>query len=346
MKWVVAIASAAVGLAILNGCRSEVPESVVITKPVAEHLCQPDEPHFPGCDCPPYCSISSSATLQFVVSYQGSPPTGEDGNPFILPLFTSHSDATGRREPKPQYNGHDRDSTLTFTVGIDTNGHVAPSTRIHLTIVAVDSAGAGSDGPFGHFHHSNTPPKPLGVLSDTIVTTDAITGRATITFTPSQYSGPIRLLISSPATDSTTRRHWTVGVPGLTTMTAPHVVLVGSIAPHPYSHAVIPSMIPTLDSLATLYNSTFSANLQINDMSLPYGGKFDLDTLWRTDATGAGSCLNHCEHRLGRSADINGIATSDTVRYNFIVMTWRSMGAGLREFPESGKAHLRDWRQP
>ena len=94
-------------------------------------------------------------------------------------------------------------------------------------------------------------------------------------------------------------------------------------------------MIPTLDSLAAKFHAVYSANLQVNDMSLRYGGKFDLDTLWGDTA--------HVEHRLGRSADISSLTAA---QYANVVFWWKNAGFGLYFHPEAGKAHLRDWRNP
>ncbi|MGH7581669.1 MAG: hypothetical protein ACREL5_00415 [Gemmatimonadales bacterium] len=321
---------------------------MVLTKPIQENLCHPDEYHFPGCECPPYCIFPDSSHPQIIVTFVGSPPDGDDGDPFIIPLNTVHGDPLGHRPPKPTHNGHEWDSTLTFTIEVDTNGRAVPSVRLRLAIDAADSGGAGSDSLFGHFHYSGTTPKPKGSLSpDSIVTTDSATGKATVTYTPGQYSEPIHLVISSPAFDTTAKTHWTVGVPDLDHMSGSHVDLVGEDTPlgsrHPHSHYVISTMIPTLDSLADYWLGEYG-NLQINDMSLRYGGKFDLDTLWRSDPPGLHTCKIHCEHRLGRSADINGLSVSDTVPYHKLVHWWHHHGAGLFDFPEGGKAHLRDWR--
>ncbi len=340
MKWIAAILAWIVFLTLLNGCRPDAPETIVLTKPMPQRLCFPDEPGFPGCECPPYCvySPSHSRTVHFVVRYQ-SPQIGSDGDPFIVPALTAHS-GSGQNEPKLPL-----DSALTFTVELDTNDVAVPSTRIHLAVFAVDSAMAGSDSLFGHHHHGATP-KPTGRLSADTFTTDGTTGKTTVTYTASQYSGPIRLVVSSPATDSTLTKHWTVEVPGLVPMTTSgsHISLVGEDTLHPHSHYVLSSMIPALDSLAAKYYAVFNENLQVNDLSLQYGGKFDLkdNPFWRVDTAAAGKCKTHCEHRLGRSADIDGL--SDTAKYNKVALWWHQQNIKLLVYDEAGKLHLRDWR--
>lgn len=51
-----------------------------------------------------------------------------------------------------------------------------------------------------------------------------------------------------------------------------------------------------LTQMASLFKEVVGAPLSINDMSLPKGGKFDVDGSWSGD---------HREHRIGLSADIN-----------------------------------------
>lgn len=354
MKWMCGAVAWLAFLMVVSGCAPDVSETVVVNKPVPENLCHTEIYHFPGCECPPYCVFPDSANPQIVVTYLYNPPYDADGNPFIIPSLTGHSYG-GIAEPAPRRTdtGAFWDSTLAFTVEVDTNGHAAPSVVLHLAIDVADSAGAGPDSAFGHYHQSATIPKPKGTLfPDTVVMTDSITGKAMVIYSPSQYSEPITLTVSSPAFDSTLTKHWTVGVDSLVHMSGSYVTLVGETAPHPHSHYVRLSTRDALNTLAAKWNSVYHTNLELNDMSLPYGGKFDIHIaphlfpFWRSDTAAVGHCWDHCEHRLGRSADINGLSRSDTVPYHNVVTWWREIDARMNEYPESGKAHLRDGRQP
>jgi hypothetical protein len=311
----------------------------VITRPTVSHLCHIDEPPlYPGCDCPP-APCTSGATPNIVFAYSGSPPLGNDGDPFIIPRFTAHSDTAGHLEPRLT-----RDSSLSFTIEVDTNGVAIPSVQIHLALDAADHRGTAIDSIFGHFHHDSSLQKPSGQLSDTApVTSSTSPYRATVVYTPSQYSEPVFLTVTSPGV-ATVAKHWSVGVPSLAHMTGSYITLVGEITPHPNSHFVVPSMMPTLDSLGAYWVGLYHTNLLINDMSLAYGGKFDLDLHWEADSVHR--CKPHCEHRLGRSADINGLSSLDTVPYHNVVFWWNQADTGLYYFNETGKAHLRDWRWP
>ena len=338
MKWVCGVLAWLAFLIVMSGCKPDVPEAVVVNTPVQSHICQLVPPLYPGCDCPP-APCASGATPQIVVTYTSGPPSGSDGDPFIIPLSTVHSDGSGHKPPKPQRDGHDWDSTLTITIEVDTNGVAIPSVALHLVIDVADSGSTGSDSLFGHHHKSAASPKPKGRPSDTILTTPAGGAHTvTVVYTPSRFSEPVKLVISSAGVD-TLRKHWTVGVPDLTHMSGSYIDLIGETTTlgsrHPNSHWVVSTMIPTLDSLAAKFHAVYSANLQVNDMSLRYGGKFDLDTLWGDTA--------HVEHRLGRSADISSLTAA---QYANVVFWWKNAGFGLYFHPEAGNAHLRDWRNP
>ncbi len=349
MKWLCCILPWLAFLVAITGCAPDLPPpAVAVIKPTPEYLCHPEIYGFPGCECPPYCVFRDSTNVQFVVTFLHDPPHDADGNPVIIPLLTGHS-YKGLLEPKPLRTdtGKEWDSTLAFTIEVDTNGVPAPSVQLHLSIDAADDSGNGAAASFGHYHGSNSVRKPTGFLSDSLPMTPATSPyRDTVTYTPSQYSEPVTLTISSSAAKDTLRKAWTVGVDSLVHMSGPYVTLVGEIAPHPHSHYVRPGTMDALNALAAKWRAVYGTNLELNDMSLQHGGKFDLNLDWRVDTAMVGKCLPHCEHRLGRSADINGLSPSDTVPYHLVVKWWHDLGARLNEFPESGKAHLRDTRQP
>lgn len=72
--------------------------------------------------------------------------------------------------------------------------------------------------------------------------------------------------------------------------------LVGSLTQHPSNHFGTGALIAALGALAVDFSAAFPATpLAYNDMSLPWGGVFDLAFNWRAD---------HCGHRTGVSADI------------------------------------------
>ena len=284
----------------MSGCKPDVPEAVVVNTPVQSHICQLVPPLYPGCDCPP-APCASGATPQIVVTYTSGPPMGVDGDPFLIPTNASHTDKTGRyREPLPQNGPSAWPSTLTFAVKVDTNGVPIPNQTVTLSLNSVDSGGRGSDSVFGHYHSSSTPPKPKGTLSTGPVSTGS-SGVASVTYTAGQVSGPIILVASALGVD-TLRRRWSVGISGLFQLAGPHVTLIGDVPQHPHNYYGTIGMNFLLNSVAGVVYAKVGKPLVVNDMSLKYGGKFDLDTLWTNNPK------RHVEHRLGISADIRIIA--------------------------------------
>lgn len=85
-----------------------------------------------------------------------------------------------------------------------------------------------------------------------------------------------------------------------------YYTLIGSTTAHPINHFGRASTISTLQRVAWDYYlefSTYSAfsKLEVNDMSLRWGGLFDIKGNWRPP---------HSEHRYGRQADLRRIIWS------------------------------------
>jgi hypothetical protein len=343
MKWMFGVLAWLAFLVVVGGCSSDVPQAVVITKPIASHLCHIDEPPlYPGCDCPPACPPGTTKSL--VVTYAESTPVDTGGVPLILPYYTSHTDETGHiREPKPQYLGHDWDSTMTITVEYDTNGHPAPSSQVTVAIFSVDSGGLGSDSVYGHHHQSSAHPKPKGHLfnsagstSDPLVLTTNGAGKAVVVYKADSVSGPIHLIVSAPSVDSVTR-NFNVGVPYLVPVSGTHVRFETTSTAHPNPHYALASFIVALDSVADVMADSFPASggLVISDLSLAYGGFLDLDSHWGADS-GA-----HIEHRLGRSADVDSLSTPQR---SVLRMLWESAKDRRFVHKEASHYHLRFWK--
>jgi hypothetical protein len=339
MKWMCGVLAWLAFLVVISGCNSDVPQAVVITRPTVAHLCHIDEPPlYPGCDCPPACPPGTTRTL--VVNFADDTPIYTAGIPIILPYYTSHTDETGHiREPKPQRNSHDWDSTMTITVEYDTNGHPAPSSQVTVALRSVDSGGTGSDSIFGHHHEDTAHHKPKGHLynssgftSDPLVVTTDGSGRAVIGYRADSISGPVRLIVSAPTADSVIKIFY-VGVPYLIPVTGAHLNLIGATAAHPEAHFALAKFVVALNQVADKY-AAFGANLDVNDMSLRFGGSLDLDKHWATDS------ISHMEHRLGGSADIDHL--SDTMR-RMMIGWWETVPGRLHNKKEHSHLHLRLW---
>ncbi|MBP7796129.1 MAG: hypothetical protein KA059_05065 [Elusimicrobiales bacterium] len=101
-------------------------------------------------------------------------------------------------------------------------------------------------------------------------------------------------------------------VPGLEVLTAGSGYnLVGETDSHPYNHYGTKLLIDTLISIANEYKSNFpeAEPLNINDMSLIWGGLFDVNNNWKPP---------HNLHRCGNQADIGKITIPKANRRKFI----------------------------
>jgi hypothetical protein len=75
---------------------------------------------------------------------------------------------------------------------------------------------------------------------------------------------------------------------------------VGAKPEHLSSHFGTTKLLAVLPQLAAEFSQSFpSVNLGFNDMSLPWGGVFDLGETWQADPV-----LGHCGHRVGTTVDV------------------------------------------
>ncbi len=64
-----------------------------------------------------------------------------------------------------------------------------------------------------------------------------------------------------------------------------------------HNHFCMPEVANAIFEIAEEYVDSGGERIYINDLSLPYGGLFDIEGNWQTP---------HSEHRLGNNADISG----------------------------------------
>lgn len=90
--------------------------------------------------------------------------------------------------------------------------------------------------------------------------------------------------------------------------------LVGSTPTHPNNHYGKLNNITSLQNIAREYKTAFpkDTNLLYNDMSLTWGGLFDIDDNWQSVPRG------HKEHRLGNHVDIQMTTIPSNHRKQFI----------------------------
>ena len=88
-------------------------------------------------------------------------------------------------------------------------------------------------------------------------------------------------------------------------------VLIGSTPRHPNNHFGTPSTNKLLRKIAAEYRQQTGSKLYFNDMSLPWGGLFDITGHWATP---------HAEHRSGNVIDIAATPATLTDEAAFFVI--------------------------
>jgi hypothetical protein len=149
----------------------------------------------------------------------------------------------------------------------------------------------------GHIHSDSG--RPLGTL-EPLSGNSGSDAFLTVTYTAPIASGVVRVTGSGfHPTYGFFSGDFTIGilVPGLSEL-GPGVNydLVGQTATHPSNHFGSASLLASLTSLAQTYAAAYPGQrLGYNDMSLPYGGLFDINANWSTP---------HVSHRLGTDVDL------------------------------------------
>ena len=104
-----------------------------------------------------------------------------------------------------------------------------------------------------------------------------------------------------------------VRVPNLYPMPSGNWRLTGQLPVHPINHYGTYYTIVNTHSMADDFYEQFDATLGINDMSLKWGGGFDIYGNWLDDITSP-QCRQkghgHCSHRKGTGVDIDRCALS------------------------------------
>lgn len=266
-------------------------------------------------------SFRLSTNVRVVITYAAGTPLVLGGRPLVHPSDIDPA-VMG---PRPLFGVTPWPTQLTFEVKVDSAGVAVPNSQIQLAIAAVDSAGRSTDAPFGHFHGSPPgDPKPAGQLSAPAINTGP-SGRANVTFTAPSVAGPIVLLATHAAAD-TARDTVTVGVPFLIQIPVRQsIALIGDVPPHTDNHRGHATMVTNLIELADSVFGRFSRPLYYNDLSLPWGGRFDIRGNWRG---------SHFEHRNGRDIDVRTNGTPgglSTRERTFVRDLWESLGGTVHD---------------
>lgn len=172
----------------------------------------------------------------------------------------------------------------------------------------------------GHVGHTGT--RPLGKLAKESGVTGS-NGCFTTTYSPSHISGMVG--VNGTISGFTPMgADILIRVDGLFPLgTGNDHKLIGQTVSHPENHYGTGQTNLSLRQIATDYRSEFypsgnipdDAKVAYNDISLNYGGKFDLNRDW------ANTSVKHGEHREGINCDVrsNNIPTGRWVRFNQIM---------------------------
>ena len=163
-------------------------------------------------------------------------------------------------------------------------------------IKRVDSNSEYENG--GHSHDHATVSTAVGYFDNNTCTTDS-TGSCDVTWHPPEASGlyELKVYVDGEPDVANTQR-FIVGVDGLTSLVpSSYYRLTGQTPSHPDNHWAMEDVVGYIQQMASaFYLDNNNATLGINDMSLVYGGLFDIAADWN---------IPHSLHRLGRSVDID-----------------------------------------
>jgi hypothetical protein len=109
-------------------------------------------------------------------------------------------------------------------------------------------------------------------------------------------------------------------------------VLTGQTGEHADNHWINPSAYVSLAGAARAFAeaqwNTSSELMRINDISLPYGGGFDIYGHWQRDVYENCLAYGHCSHRTGKDVDIENLARIERLREVLEKRGWRFLDEG------------------
>lgn len=155
----------------------------------------------------------------------------------------------------------------------------------------------------GHIDAMHVGARPLGRLAATRATTGK-DGCVSLQYRPSHISGMVA--VRAAGAGQTVTKYLAVMVPGLAPLQdGLHYGRIGSRPTHPDNHWGTPGTVLGLKLIADDYSFRYygpdpipeTRKLRYNDLSLIWGGKFDLAGNWSTRG-------GHVEHREGINADV------------------------------------------
>jgi hypothetical protein len=177
-----------------------------------------------------------------------------------------------------------------------------PNRAVTLKLAAVVPADPRQPDAGGHaiaFHTGN--PKPPGRLAASQVVTDA-NGDAFVVYHASEWGGKYEVRGESegavPGADTIR-----VGIPLQALGAGAHYGFIGATSGHPSNHFGTATMNGRLATFADQLFESEDISIQLNDISLPLGGRFEVKD-GDADASLAWTNSAHCDHREGRGTDL------------------------------------------
>ena len=242
-------------------------------------------------------------------------------------------------EVRPLYEAHNWEDSSEIEVLVvnSSTGEPVKGVSVNLEDKPIEYSG-------GHDHNGD---RPSGTFEDINITTDS-TGRASTEWTPPEFGGYEKIIARTtntffPAADTDTV---TVRVDGLTFLPAtPYYEKVGGTQYHhgppgyaeDHNHYGTPDLVGAIYGMASNYRNNGGEIISINDMSLPFGGLFDIDGNWSPP---------HQTHRDGRNVDMGGSGINGRfLKHSLMVDTIipameRSLGVEINWIWEGNHYHL------
>ena len=215
------------------------------------------------------------------------------------PLTLTLTLAPNQKDPRPlKAEGNDGKSTHELIATVMEGS--TPKAGVAVTFGVEVEANSG-----GHDHHDASRPK--GEVKANSHTTDA-KGEIKVTFQASQIAGKhVVAAVCRSCTNTSVTKNVDVKVPDL----VPFLVLplsgmqwnpngVGDTPQHTDNHYLTMAATYRMLEIASKFKKIWptAPQLTLNDASLKWGGKFDIDGTWEVNPR------KHAEHRLGDNIDI------------------------------------------
>ena len=213
-------------------------------------------------------------------------------------------------------------ATITIDVAvIDDTGTPVPDQAVTLTLDGVEGSG-------GHVLHQGS--MPSGSLSSSTVMTGP-SGISSVVYTAPPFGGTIELTGIAPGALAA-HESIAVAVSNLVELAESQAVeTIGVTGTHPSNHWGTVDMVERLGELADSVFVRYQTPVQVNDMSLELGGKFDLNSEYLP--TGG-----HAEHRVGENADIRTIFSTEA-QLRYLQLVWENLGGSVFDEKETSQPH-------